>query len=162
MDEFLILLAVLALLAGPILAIVTLVAVRRLETDSSSARLQDLTSRLYVLEQQIRRLASSVSSQPATHEVRATAEQPQPVEPGIRNEIPASTTEKAAELSTPATPAPPAPPRPVSPAVRAVPLGSSAPSQLGVSPGVLQGISRDQKASPLDLESVIAGKWFNR
>jgi uncharacterized membrane protein len=158
----LILLAVIALLAGPILAIMALVAVRRLDADSSSARLQDLTSRLYALEQQVRRFASSVSSPPASREVRATTEPPQPSEPTIRIEIPPSTAEQAAEVPTAAALPPPVPPRPASPAVPAVPFGSSAPTRLGVSPGVLQGFSHDQKVSPLDLESVIAGKWFNR
>jgi len=160
--DALILLAAIALLAGPILAIMALVAVRRLDADSSSARLQDLTSRLYALEQQVGRLASSVSSQPASHEVRATAEQPRPAEPAIRIEFPPSTPEKAAEPPTATALPPPVASRPGSPAAPVVPLGSSAPSRLSDSPSLLHGISRDQKASPLDLESVIAGKWFNR
>jgi len=154
----LILLAVIALLAGPILGIMALVAVRRLDADSSSARLQDLTSRLYALEQQVRRFTTAVSSP----EARATAEPPQPSEPTFRIEIPPSTAEQAGEVPTAAALPPPVPPRPVSPAVPALPFGSSAPTRLGVSPGVQQGLSHDQKASPLDLESVIAGKWFNR
>jgi len=132
--DALILLAAIALLAGPILAIMALVAVRRLDADSSSARLQDLTSRLYALEQQVRRLASSVSSQPASHEVRATAEQPRPAEPAIRIEFPPSTPEKAAEPPTATALPPPVASRPGSPAAPVVPLGSSAPSRLSVSP----------------------------
>jgi uncharacterized membrane protein len=156
----LILLAVIALLAGPILAIMALVAVRRLDADSSSARLQDLTSRLYALEQQVRRFASTSPS--ASPEFRVTAEPPQPSEPTTRIELPPSTAEQAAGVPIAAALPPPVPPRPPSPAVRAVTFRSSSPAGPGVSPGGLQGLPLAQKASPLDLESVIAGKWFNR
>jgi len=152
MGGSLILLAVIALLAGPILAIMALLAVRRLEADPTSVRLQELTSRVYALEQQLKRLATQAP--PAAWQEPAA--QPTP----LRLELPA-----ASSADRPVTPAagavpPPAPPRmPQAPA--ATPQGGGA-SWVNVSPGASRGIPLSQRASTVDLETLIAGKWFNR
>jgi uncharacterized membrane protein len=154
--DLLIVLAVLALLAGPVLAVIALVAVRRLEAGSSSVRAQELTSRVYALEQQVTRLAKLAS--PAPTEEAESAPRPAAPERALRMEIPRATEDQPAR----ATLSTPAPPPPVIPSPSAASHGSSGPSRPTVSGGPLQSISHDQKASPLDLERLIAGKWFNR
>lgn len=133
MDEPLILLAVIALLAGPILAIIALVAVRRLGTAASQSHLQELTNRVYQLERQVARLAA-IKSEGADRE-------PSPMTTPLRIEIPPSFEPKTPPASAAAPP--PLPPRP-----------SVSPSPL------LPGIPLSQKASPVDMESLIGGRWF--
>jgi uncharacterized membrane protein len=100
--DALIVLAVLALLAGPILAIVALVAVRRLSATPSLPLLSDLTTRVYQLERQVARLTAAESK----------AEPPSPEAKPLRLEIP----------SSPASPAPPPPAPTPQPADSATPL----------------------------------------
>src|SRR5262249_221120 len=97
--DALIVLAVLALLAGPILAIVALFAVRRLSATPSLPLLQELTTRVYQLERQVARLTAAESK----------AEPPSPETKPLRVEIPSS-------------PAPPPPAPTPQPAVSATPL----------------------------------------
>ena len=119
--DFLIALAALALLAGPLLAIIALLAVRRLDPAFAQSRLQDLTARVEELEQQVKRLGPA----------RERAE-----------EKPAQTVPPREETAPAvARPAPPPPP-----VVR--PLRFETPPP--------------EKSAPLDMESLIAGKWFNR
>ena len=148
--DWLIVLAVLALLAGPILAVVALVSVRRLSTASNLPLLQELTARVYQLERHVARLS-------ATQEQRASTETPpQPAAP-VRIEI-----AKSAQQPPPAPPPPEivSPPLPLYQAA----LAGSAPPPSAVSPNLLQGIPVSQKASaaapPVDMENLIGGRWF--
>jgi len=151
--DSLILLAVLALLAGPILAIVALVAVRRLSAASNPSYLQDLTTRVYQLERQVARLTSA-QDQPGRPEPAPPATTP------LRVEIPAG-VEQRPPIPPPAGAVPPPVPLYVGPPQRAgVPPVSSAPSRPTVSPSSLQGIPLSQRASPVDMESLIGGRWF--
>jgi uncharacterized membrane protein len=100
--DALIVLAVLALLAGPILAIVALVSLRRLSATPSLPLLQELTTRVYHLERQVARLTAGES----------TAEPPSPEPKPLRVEIPPSA----------ASPAPPPPAPTPRPAVSVAPL----------------------------------------
>lgn len=145
--DWLIVLAVLALLAGPILAVVALVSVRRLSTASNLPLLQELTARVYQLERHVARLS-------ATQEQRASTETPpQPAAP-VRIEI-----AKSAEQPPPMPPPPEivSPPLPLHQAA----LAGSAPPRSAVSPNLLQGIPVSQKAAlPVDMENLIGGRWF--
>src|SRR6266404_7993679 len=72
---FLVLIAIALFLAGPVLAIMALAAVRRLERDSPSlAQIPQLTSRIYVLEKRILALEAAtqqaVSDQGRPEDVR--------------------------------------------------------------------------------------------
>ena len=100
--DALIVLAVLALLAGPILAIVALVAVRRLSATPSLPLLRELTTRVYQLERQVAGLTAAESK----------AEPPSPEAKPLDLEI----------RSSAASPAPPPPAPTPQPAVSATPL----------------------------------------
>ena len=143
--DFLILLAVLALLAGPVLAIIALVSVRRLDTGANQAQVSQLTARVYELEQQLKRLA---------------------VQPTQRaEELPAAFPKElgSIRIEVPAAPAEPPSQKPPSPEVpEAVPPPRPTGSSLPPPTRRLVGVPASQKASQLDLESIIAGRWFNR
>jgi uncharacterized membrane protein len=150
MDGPLILLAVIALLAGPVLAILALVSVRRIQTDSSQSRLQELTTRVYELEQQVKRLAPALAR--AERRLGPTAESAPPREGTV---IPSPQPGPVPPDTSPAPP--PSPVRPVR---------SQAPPTLQTKPAVSgpsSPLPLSQKSSaPVDMESLIAGKWFNR
>src|SRR5258708_4236121 len=72
--EFLVLIAIALFLAGPVLAIMALAAVRRLERESPSlAQMPQLTSRIYVLEKRILALEA------ATHQAASAPGRPEDV-----------------------------------------------------------------------------------
>jgi uncharacterized membrane protein len=149
MDGPLILLAVIALLAGPVLAIVALVSVRRIATDHySQSRLQELTARVYELEQLVKRLSTAAG--------RADQTPASPAAPP-REETAALRSEPGPPSPRPAPP--PAPARPVG--AQEPPARETAPPALW-SGSPLPGIPPSRKSAPLDMESLIAGKWFNR
>ena len=85
--EALIALVVIAVLAGPILAIIALVSVRRLEGNNlafGTSQLRDLTTRVFALERQLREL-TGVPPAPGTPAVPEPAARP---ETPLRAEIP--------------------------------------------------------------------------
>jgi uncharacterized membrane protein len=125
--EALIALAVLAVLAGPVLAILALVGVRRLDGLLLVSRFQELTARLFALETQVREL-----------ENRLPARAPAPPEP-----VPL--------LSE-------APPPPVAAAPPPPPAEARPPSL----PPVRESWPATGEPAPLDIENLIAGRWFNR
>lgn len=148
--DSLIVLALLALLAGPVLAIIALVAVRRLEGRRpggvSSNLLQELTRRVLVLEQQVRQLASREPPSP---------EPSIPGPPLVQVRLPATDESTKPPLSaTTGAGGGAAPPPPLKPAGAA--QGSGAPA------GAVPVIPKERPSSPPDLENVIAGRWFNR
>src|SRR5260370_8257341 len=78
---FLVLIAIALFLAGPVLAIMALAAVRRLERESPSlAQIPQLTSRIYVLEKRILALEAAThqaaSAQGRPEDVKQTAVSP--------------------------------------------------------------------------------------
>src|SRR5215467_248624 len=136
MDSPLILLAVLALLAGPILAIVALVSVRRLSAAPNLSLLQELTTRVYQLERQVAQLRE-------THGP-----------PGKEQAPPGETKPLRIPIAPTGEPSPPPP----LPAGHVRPLG-----QPSISPTSVERTPVSQPASPagpVDMESLIGGRWF--
>jgi uncharacterized membrane protein len=149
MDEPLILLAIIALLAGPVLAIVALVSVRRIQTDQSQSRLQELTARVYELEQLVKRLGSATG--------RAD-QKPAPESAPPREETAAALPSQPGPPA--ASPAPP--PRPARPVTAQGPPTPQTGPPASWSGSPLPSIPPSRKSAPVDMESLIAGKWFNR
>lgn len=149
-------LALLLFLAGPVLAIMALVAVRRLERESANFSLQQLTSRIFVLEQRLTALESSGA------EARSTAPTPAvaPAAPISAAETRHVEATETIRIQVPAEPSAPPPPPVASIPSHAVP-GSPGSATVGSPRGVYQPISLKHKR-PVDMESLIAGKWFNR
>ena len=148
--ENLIVLAVIALLACPVLAIIALLSVRRLERDLAStsrrdSRLQELTSRVYALEQQLKDVQSRPLSPPATEPAAPT-----PGPHALRLEV-------AAEPVPPVPTGAPPPPPSFS--------GSTTPSVTPSPHPVLRSLPEPHRAlaqPAAGLEDVIGGRWFNR
>jgi len=139
---FLVLIAIALFLAGPVLAIMALAAVRRFERESSSlAQIPQLTSRIYVLEKRILALEAVMRQAPLAQgraeDVQQAAVSPPEAEPTAPP--PASVGLRAA---TPAQPS-----------------GRQPTSVLG---GPVIGAAYARSAAPVDLENRIAGNWFNR
>jgi len=139
---FLWLLLAVLLIVGPILGIIAFFGVKRLQSGQQLQGAQDLTARIYALEQRLVRLEKGT----------------EPVESPVSTAHPAEAkVEATPALATPPPPSPAAPsvapqqPRDVS---RAPSLARFAPPPLHTSLG------RDSDSG--DLETVIAGRWFNR
>src|SRR5437016_5454840 len=131
--EGLVILAILVVLAGPVLAIMALVAVRRLDGESSNHLIPQLTSRIFVLEQRLSELEKT-----------------------LRQASPSETSARTVEAPTHVSPEPRIPPPPREAPLAPVTSSGAAPAD------AWHGIRGTKKASPLDLESLIAGRWFNR
>jgi uncharacterized membrane protein len=144
--EFLVVLLVLLLIATPILAIVAIVRVQRLNGQLQSARLQDLIARLYSLEQQLTAIERAFPS---------GATPTAPVPPSPQAEPPRATPALAPPLVT-SPKVPTAPPAPHAP--REAPFAPS-PSIFAAPP---LHRSDAKPSSSLDLETLIAGRWLNR
>jgi uncharacterized membrane protein len=149
--EGLVILAVLAVLAGPVLAIMALVAVRRLDGESSNHLIPQLTSRIFALEQRLSELEKTLRQASPSETSARTVEAPtHPFPEDFSDQI---------RVSAPIPEMPPQPPVPPPP--RGAPLAPVTSS--GATPAeALHSIHGTRKASPLDLESLIAGRWFNR
>jgi uncharacterized membrane protein len=149
-------LALLLFLAGPVLAIMALVAVRRLERESANFSLQQLTSRIFVLEQRLKALES-----PAAEALSAAPtpafEPAAPISAAETRHVEATETIR---IQVPPEPSAPPPPPVASIPSHAVP-GSPGSATLSSPRGGYQPISLEHKR-PVDMESLIAGKWFNR
>ena len=141
--DSLIIVAILAVLAGPILGVIALVAVRRLESESRHGLIPQLTARIFALERKIAELQQAVSARvPEVHT-------PSTLEDRIKVSVP----------TMPVTQSAAAPPRPLQPALPAV--GELHPGALEQSEPTLRFAHADDDP-PMDLESQIAGRWFNR
>src|SRR5882757_1758374 len=134
MEAPLIIFLVLLLLVGPILGIIAFVGMRRLDETLRRQNPQELTGRMYALEQRLAKLEKfGVAGSPVTTQPQVAIAPPPP---------------PAAAPSTP-------PPKPsgLAPA--------SQPSLTGFAPPPLHtSLPRDSDST--DLETVIAGRWFNR
>jgi uncharacterized membrane protein len=149
-------LALLLFLGGPILAIMALVAVRRIERDSSSFGVQQLVSRIFLLEQRVKTLEGSLAE--ANPAIPAPSPAPPVPSPAYQRQVQAPETIRIEVPPEPTVP-PPMPGVPVPSAADADSAGSVSPAPPR---GVYQPIRLEQPRQPVDIESLIAGKWFNR
>ncbi|HLK05364.1 MAG TPA: DUF2339 domain-containing protein [Candidatus Acidoferrum sp.] len=140
---------VLLLLVGPILGTIAYFGLKRLEAAQQRHTPQDLTARIYALEQRLARLEKSgvMSATPAV----TSAAEPAPPAPAIPPAAPVP-LQPVAPFS-PASPQQPPPPRLATP-TQPQPLAGFAPPPLHTS------LPKDSDSG--DLETVIAGRWFNR
>ncbi len=137
MEAPLIIFLVLLLLVGPILGIIAFVGMRRLDETLRRQNPQELAGRMYALEQRLAKLEK--------FDVAAPPVVGAPMEPKPPLAAPPPPT------AAPSTP----PPKPsgLAPA--------SQPSLTGFAPPPLHtSLPRDSDSA--DLETVIAGRWFNR
>lgn len=140
--EALIALLVLLLLSGPVLALVALFRSRASGNQVDPSFIQNLVARVYALEQRLASLERNrESAAPAAPPQAAKPEAPLPV------------------VQRPETPLHAAPPPPPLQPASARPAGTSQP--LAAPPAFLHTTDA-RKSAPLDLESLIAGRWFNR
>jgi uncharacterized membrane protein len=145
--EGLVILAIVGVLAGPVLAIMALAAVRRLDGESSNHLIPQLTSRIFALEQRLSELEKTLrQAGPSETSARTVDPLPEDFSDQIRVSAP-----------IPAMP----PQAPIPPPPRESPLAPVASSRAAPAEA-LHRIRGTRKASPLDLESLIAGRWFNR
>jgi len=145
--DVLLVVAGIALLAGPVLALVALISVRQLESRTGTSRIQELTSRVYALEQLVKQLASR-EVRPSRETAAARQEVPQ-AEPPLPSSVEPGS---AASPMAPATPPAPTP---------SFSLPGSGGRSHGVSPP-LEPLPRPPGTPAPDLESVIGGRWLNR
>jgi len=141
--EILLALVAIVLILTPILAISAFVRVQKLESLGKNLHVPDLIARVYALEQRLAALEKALSGRaeaPAAPTTVATyREMPKPAPP-------VSLQEQGQQ---------PAPIRPREPTPRA----EERPSLFAARP--LHG-SRQEEASHLDMETLIAGRWLNR
>src|SRR4029077_16615754 len=105
--EGLVILAILAVLAGPVLAIMALVAVRRLEGESSNHLIPQLTSRIFALEQGLSELEKALrQASPSETSARTAEVPPHPSREDFSDQI---------RVSAPIPAIPPQPPIPPPP-----------------------------------------------
>ena len=135
--ECLVIVVIVAVLAGPILGIMALIAVRRLDSQSQNQLLAQLTSRIFLLEKTVSELEKAVRQESPAERKTETPERVIVPDTGV---------------SQPSAP-PPVP----------------APSQRATSPVIdpgttapVFGTSDEQRSAGQDMETVIAGRWFNR
>jgi uncharacterized membrane protein len=139
MEAPLIIFLVLLLLVGPILGIIAFVGMRRLDEALRRQNPHELTARIYALEQRLLKLEKSdvAAATPFTASPAEPAHLPAPPPP-MPAVLPAMSPPKPRELA---------------------PL--SQPSLTGFAPPPLHSsLPRDSDSG--DLETVIAGRWFNR
>ncbi len=145
--SLLVMLLVLVLIGIPIIAIVALVRVSSLRRDFT--QIPRLIQRIYDLERRLEALDRKLGTLPAPVESRAAgpaSAAPRPSEPA---------TPPPAPEKTVARPAPPAQPRPAPPPV---PPAAQPPEP----PPLTMPVSAyRQPAEERDVESTIAGRWFN-
>ena len=137
---------ILLFLVGTILSFAAFSAIRRMESAIKPFPLNELTFRVYQLEQKLAALQKSLASVTPSPPVSPSTVYPVP-EPQVASEHPE----------------PPRPPQPPPAAALPKPIPpTTAPSVPHTLPSVpsLPKISRDPSAA--DLESLIGGRWFNR
>jgi uncharacterized membrane protein len=131
--------ALIALFAGPVLALIALMSVRHLERKVGVSQIQELTSRVYALELLVKQLAS------------------REVQPGEKTILPSEDSLRAERPEPPPVAPVAGPPSPMTqPAPSASEGGGVSAS------GVLQPIPKIEEPKSPDLESVIGGRWLNR
>jgi uncharacterized membrane protein len=146
--EFLGVLAAIVVIATPILAIAAFVRVQRLNEQLRAFPLQDLVSRIHVLEGHLGTLEKLVGS-------RDPAATPRPI------------PEKSAPSPSPAVSSPPPPVRVAPPPLPSLEIprprdASLPPPQFNVFAAPPLHSSQPKSSSALDLETLIGGRWLNR
>jgi uncharacterized membrane protein len=153
--ELLAILLVILLIGTPIVSILAFSRVQQLSKQMRALRPQDLVARLYSVEQRLSALekASRAKSEVETHPGRVPDVTPMP--------------QAAPKAPVSAVAPPPEPPisakgmqEPASGAAQSVATGSA--SQTSVAPVPFLSAAEPRSSSPLDLEQLIAGRWFNR
>jgi len=142
-------LAILALLAGPVLGILALVAVRRLEGEVGHSTLQHLASRLYALEQRIGTLENTFSESGPD----ASAVSPQTTSPPVTVELPPPDPQPLIRVVIPPEAGAPPPP---------LPAAQTFHRALKTPATEFRHIPAQEREGSDDLESRIGGKWFSR
>jgi len=142
----LLILLVVLLIVGPILGIIAYAGVRRLDETLRRQGPQDLTARIYALEQRLAKLEKGGIAQ-------AAPVAPQPVE--TRH------TELPAIPAVPAASVPPVPPA-TPPTILVKPREAATVLSGGGFAAPPFHASLGKESEPADLETVIAGRWFNR
>jgi uncharacterized membrane protein len=156
----LVVVAIALFLAGPILAIMALLAVRRMEGEPLHLQIPPLTSRIYILEKRVLALEQALGHGVAA-ESKAEAVKPSPLPPPehfadqVRVKMPMAAP-AGAETTAPPPPAPVVTDRA---GVRGTSPGHQAAS-FSASPVIDPAYAKG--AAPVDLENRIAGNWFNR
>ncbi len=145
--DALIALLVLAFLCGPVLAIIALLRTRGSTGPVDPALLQSLVSRIYALEQRLAGFEKELSA--------GIPSAPSPMPPEAAKPAAPLPVVKQLEVSLQPEPPPvPAPPK------------SSVPTESQLRPGTppppIFQFPQAKKSTPLDLETLIAGRWFNR
>ena len=135
---------VLFIIIGPILGIIAYSRINRLEREQrqQSPPAQDLTARIYALEQRLAKLEKggpSIASLATPHPAESKPAPPPPI-PGSL------------------APVPPPQLRPQQPAPTTLPTPAPSPLAGFTPPPLHSSLQRDST----DLETVIAGRWFNR
>ena len=154
--ELLIVLLVLLLITTPILAILAITRTQQISEQMRALRPQDLVARLYSIEQRIAAIEKALHTGPdaETH--------PTPVAEGV------PTPEATPEAPISLVPTPSEPPTPSAETIQQVPKPAEVaafaggPSQTIGVPIPAPGFGQQKTGSPLDLEHLIAGRWFNR
>src|SRR5205085_11469323 len=135
--EALVILIIVAVLAGPILGIMALIAVRRVDSQSQNQLIAQLTSRIFLLETTVSELEKAVrQASPAERKTETTERVTGP------------------DTESPQASAPPP-----------VPEFSQRTTSPVIGPSTtvpVFGTSDEQKSAGQDMETVIAGRWFNR
>ena len=135
--ECLVIVVIVAVLAGPILGIMALIAVRRLNGQSQNQLIAQLTSRIFLLEKTVSELEKAVrQASPAERKTETTERVTGP------------------DTESPQASAPPP-----------VPEFSQRTTSPVIGPSTtvpVFGTSDEQKSAGQDMETVIAGRWFNR
>jgi uncharacterized membrane protein len=141
------------LLASSILSLIALSAVRRMEALLKTFPLNELTGRIYQLEQRLAQLQKLVSAEPST--ARSSVDQEKAAErPTPKPQSPAQSSIPLPPVTTHSQPPPPASPTSVPPTT----VRPSGPTSLPAPPH--PAIAKEPTAS--DLEALIGGRWFNR
>jgi uncharacterized membrane protein len=149
MEPF-VLLLILVVVATPILAIVAFVRMQRLREEWQGVRFPDLIARVYSLEQQLAGIEKSLQSARPVQPTPAAAPAIRPVEPPV-----------AAPSTTPVPPHPTVPERQQTESHETTPP-ISATRNLPRPPVTVAPALSKTSSPPVDLESLIAGRWLNR
>jgi len=156
----LIFVAIALFLAGPILAIMALAAVHRMEGEPLHLQVPQLTSRIYLLEKRISALEQAVR-QGSSAEAKPETGKPATSTPTEDLVDKVRVTEPPSVLAGAEGHAPP-PPAPVVAGHTALSGTSQARQPGSMAAGAVLGTTHAKSAAPVDLENRIAGNWFNR
>jgi uncharacterized membrane protein len=129
-----------------------LAAVRRLEGESQNHLLPQLTSRIFALEQKIAELEKVLRTGIPSANISEAAGPPVSPSTSLADQIRVAPPIPLAPNATGGVPPPPPGTGAAPPVFTSRPVAGSG----------FPGIPASKKTSPLDLESLIAGRWFNR